>query len=1015
MYSMYIIVKWLDECENFSTMSYPYRNNKYYDNYDSNYRPKKKKYFDRYNPRYNQSGNGSVNGGYNNGNSHGNSHGNSYNNYNNDTYYGRSNYDSYLSDRRHSHDGYVNERRIKPAFDLNIKARLSSPSKHLDKSERKEEEREKEEEKEKEKEKEKEEEKEKRENRRVPKIDDDEEDYRDEDKEDDKEVKHKEDTHKEDSHKEDEYPQEADPQVEPQDQKEESLSDPSSEPKEDRPEDKPEDRPSDEPEEKPEAKNVKFTIPESPVYDELSEDSEAETVISESAPSTSNSTKLLKDLHPEKSKRPYVLKRDASGSSLLQRACKKGNFEEVKDLIERGANPNESDFCGFTCLHEAALNGNVEIVKYLIEKGADVNKQALPDGDLETPLIDAADNKHLEIVKILLDNGADPRIFNNDGFTALTKIHNLHEDEEGYDEIIKLLEEANNKFLEKIDSHSKQDPTELKSSYQKSPSPNAIIEDPNDNYFLDILRKKSHSSLIFKYAAEGIKDLTAQYIVEGGRLDYKPDILILAARNGHVELVDIILGLVEDYDINLTNNVGLSALLASVGRGHFKVVEFLLERGANPFLRRRQDGLNALEISQRSANFDTKEIELIEKFMKKNPNYSLLSKSKENLVEEPKIKEEKKERKELKRKSSSELDDKKLKKTKSSDEMKLKKVKSREESGIKPTTSTLFKREKTPDVEPVTFKTTSPSPPPISQQNSQVNLSKQISNTSNDTPEPITKEQEELRAKTARDLKIYQEKLEAKKKAKRDLFLKSEKEKERKRKEEELQKIEEEKQKKELAIKEEKNKINKIKNEVKKIELAKTNLVRKLINDNYPLGLKKFKFGLKTDAKDILKFTPIYKLKINDEIYVADLQILLVTGLTIKEISSKITHSLPTTVEDKSKLWNLFAPLIGTNENLISRDLLVEGYEKFKYLDIKLVRFTHFEEYLKEIHGNIYDILKQDNSFITVDFKYLNVFEPKVKFSEIQVNQTNTFTPPSLQNKPHLIKLIKEAKTPLWN
>ncbi|WEJ96762.1 hypothetical protein PSN45_004305 [Yamadazyma tenuis] len=749
-------------------------------------------------------------------------------------------------------------------------------------------------------------------------------------------------------------------------------------------------------------------------------DSDAETVVSDSLPSTEYSSRLMKRIFPEKSKKPYVLKRDSSGSSLLQRACKKGNLEEVKSFIERGADANESDFCGFTCLHEAALNGDVEIVKYLIEHGADVNKQALPDGDLETPLIDAADNKHLEIVKILLDNGADPRIFNRDGFTALTKIHNQHQGEEGYGEVIQLLEEANNRFLEKSESHNNQ------ITFQKSPSPNTIIEDPNDNYFSELLKKKNHTAQVYKYAAEGIKDLAVQYLVEGGRLDLKPDILILAARNGHLELVEIMLGLVEDYDINLKNKCGLTPLLASVGRGHHDVIQLLLDRGADPFLKRRQDDLNALEISQRSPNFDSKEIEMLENNMKVNHNLSVSPKhfasSSTNESKEPE--------REKKTKSLSDSNEKKLKKVKSRDEPKRNEVPNLNKSisrdiekdeplNIKPQISTLFKdkaeiKREVSEYEHSASRDQSLTPPP------------QIAKSFSPSPPPaeLTKEEEEMRAQREKELKIYQEKSEAKKRARRDMFLKSEKEKERRREEERLKQIEQEQQMKLLKEKEDQNKIREIEEETRRVEREKEEARKKRMMDSIPVGLRYLKTG-SLDRSDILKYSPIYVFNFKGSEYVLDLHLVLVTGISYLQLARTCDESdkIPTTIGDRSKLWNLFAPLLGGKRpNVpISKQLLVEGHQNFKNLEVSFIGLDKAKQVLKSDAHLAYEVIVDSNLFTQVDYENLNEFSelnisrpPVRENASIDFESSGTFIPYSFKHRPDLLKAVYEAKTTMW-
>lgn len=66
-------------------------------------------------------------------------------------------------------------------------------------------------------------------------------------------------------------------------------------------------------------------------------------------------------------------------------------------------------------LHYAVCEGDIENVKKLIENGANVNKIVR---DM-SPLMLAARFNKFEIVKVLLDNGANPRIENEKGLKAI--------------------------------------------------------------------------------------------------------------------------------------------------------------------------------------------------------------------------------------------------------------------------------------------------------------------------------------------------------------------------------------------------------------------------------------------------------------------------------------------------------------------------------------------------------------------------------------------------------------------
>jgi hypothetical protein len=120
----------------------------------------------------------------------------------------------------------------------------------------------------------------------------------------------------------------------------------------------------------------------------------------------------------------------------------------IKDLLEKGADPNAQTSCGTRPLLIAAKKGNTEIIRILIESGAQVDgrdKSGLTPlmsaasvgkaGNVETLIaaaadLNAKDNKGItalmwatvkgfaEVVEILLSNGADVKAKTTDGLTA---------------------------------------------------------------------------------------------------------------------------------------------------------------------------------------------------------------------------------------------------------------------------------------------------------------------------------------------------------------------------------------------------------------------------------------------------------------------------------------------------------------------------------------------------------------------------------------------------------------------
>jgi len=88
----------------------------------------------------------------------------------------------------------------------------------------------------------------------------------------------------------------------------------------------------------------------------------------------------------------------------------------VKELLQSGANVNDTDDDGTTPLIWASIKGHIQIVEELISFGADINKK---NKNGWTALIGAANEGHKSIVKALIAKGAKLNEKANDGRTAL--------------------------------------------------------------------------------------------------------------------------------------------------------------------------------------------------------------------------------------------------------------------------------------------------------------------------------------------------------------------------------------------------------------------------------------------------------------------------------------------------------------------------------------------------------------------------------------------------------------------
>ena len=195
-------------------------------------------------------------------------------------------------------------------------------------------------------------------------------------------------------------------------------------------------------------------------------------------------------------------------------ASREGQNEMVRTLLDAGADVNNSNSTGWTALMWAAQKGRIETLRLLLAEGADVNRKNRAG---ETALMWGARDGNLASVEVLLVAGADTRPTNTLGRDAF-----LLAAEGGQPETI-------NMFLARGADVNAVDKNETTALMMATPTPAAV----------KVL-------------------LAAGAAVDGRNTPFRMTALYVAAQNGYVETVKLLIG--AGADVNASDSYGRSPL-----------------------------------------------------------------------------------------------------------------------------------------------------------------------------------------------------------------------------------------------------------------------------------------------------------------------------------------------------------------------------------------------------------------------------------------------------------------------
>ena len=246
----------------------------------------------------------------------------------------------------------------------------------------------------------------------------------------------------------------------------------------------------------------------------------------------------------------------------LIEAARKSDSESLRSLLEGGTDPNTRQADGATALHWSVHKRDIESVNLLLESNADVNATNRMGA---SPLFLAARNGDADLIEKLLSEGANPNLELEMGETVL-----MTAARSGTVEGVRFLIQAGADLNR---SESSRDQTAL--MWAAAQGHLGVVREliaagANIND-----RSKVRSMLMF---VDGSNGGAFDHGVMENLGGYSP--LLFAAKNGHLELAEVLLQ--SGANIDGPSGNGATPLVVAVHSGHSDLAAMLLDHGADP-------------------------------------------------------------------------------------------------------------------------------------------------------------------------------------------------------------------------------------------------------------------------------------------------------------------------------------------------------------------------------------------------------------------------------------------------